>query len=138
MEYHWKTISLIIHLKINEYLLNYFHWLLSDIHSKASVIFHLNVNTVFKQFVYLPLLCYVSSSNGLTIFGRNPSVDGVYIVSGIHFVPGISAVASIPSIASTPAVASIPAVSSTHAVASTHCWNSTLAGIYTIHKHIRL
>ncbi len=31
MKYHWKIISLIIHLKINEYLLKYFHWHLSDI-----------------------------------------------------------------------------------------------------------
>ncbi len=30
-KYHWKTISLIIHLKINEYLLKYFQWHLSDI-----------------------------------------------------------------------------------------------------------
>jgi hypothetical protein len=31
MKYHWKIISLIIHLKINDYLLKYFHWHLSDI-----------------------------------------------------------------------------------------------------------
>ena len=31
MAYHWKIISLIIHLKFNKYLLKYYYWHLSDI-----------------------------------------------------------------------------------------------------------
>ncbi len=55
-EYHWKIISLIIHLKINEYLLKYFHWHLNDIWFSLQSVSYISLKCKHSfQTVHLPL-----------------------------------------------------------------------------------